>query len=176
MENRRKHPSYDRWYKLKTRNLLCEEWKVFEQFVQALPENTRKILRKDETKPYSPDNVTYYLDYGEEPTIRRRRVQAEFRKNNPDKIKGYVLKKSYGISLEKYQEMLEQQGHVCAICKKPEQVVAKGKIKALAVDHDHSTGEIRGLLCQACNKALGLLNDDISLFQESINYLQTKRK
>ena len=171
MINKRKHPFYDRWYKLKSRNLLCEEWKDFEKFVRDIPSNTYKMFRKTEELPYSIDNVIFFDDRGEEPTERRRRIQAEYRKANPKKFKNYVLKSYYGITLEEYQAKLESQGNVCAICGQPEQVKRDGQVKALAVDHDHETGKVRGILCQACNKALGLLKDDVSLFQKSIDYL-----
>lgn len=171
MINRRKHPFYDRWYKLKTRNLLCEDWQDFEKFVQAIPSNIYKMFRKSTSLPYGPDNVILFDDRGEEPIERRRRIQAEYRDANPEKMKHYVLKSSYGITLAEYQEKLGSQGNVCAICGQPEQVKRDGKIKALAVDHDHATLKVRGILCQACNKALGLLKDDVNLFQKSIEYL-----
>lgn len=63
------------------------------------------------------------------------------------------LRQSYGISDAEYQDLLEMQGGVCAIC------LNKPSAK-LHVDHDHSTGTVRGLLCKRCNLALGLLDDN----------------
>jgi hypothetical protein len=72
----------------------------------------------------------------------------------------------YGISVEDYERMLEEQDGGCHICgKKPE-----GK-RALDIDHDHTTGKVRGLLCSNHNRALGLLNDDIKLMLRSVEYL-----
>lgn len=65
--------------------------------------------------------------------------------------------------------MLEEQHGVCAICGKPE---TKPNAKYLAVDHDHKTGEVRGLLCNNCNRALGLLQDNTEVLQNAINYLK----
>jgi hypothetical protein len=62
----------------------------------------------------------------------------------------YNLKKAYGLSLTKYDELLEKQQGVCAVC---ERVCSTGR--KLAVDHSHVTGKIRGLLCARCNLALG---------------------
>lgn len=59
-----------------------------------------------------------------------------------------------------YSELLEAQGGVCAICKKPETIKNQnGEVRSLAVDHDHSTGRVRGLLCFRCNVELGILEN-----------------
>lgn len=60
------------------------------------------------------------------------------------------LRRLYGISQAKYEEMLDAQGGVCAICEEP-----PNGGKALAVDHCHETGVVRGLLCSGCNGSLG---------------------
>lgn len=71
------------------------------------------------------------------------------------------LASRFGITAERYAEMLSEQEGVCASCGRAETVNGNhGSVKALAVDHDHETGDVRGLLCQACNLALGVLGDD----------------
>lgn len=65
--------------------------------------------------------------------------------------------------------MLEAQGGVCAICKGPE---TKPNAKYLAVDHDHATGAVRGLLCNNCNRAIGLLGDDAERLIAGADYLR----
>jgi hypothetical protein len=73
-----------------------------------------------------------------------------------------------------YLARMEAQGGVCAVCGKAE--TAKdpaGRIKRLAIDHDHTTGRTRGLLCQRCNTALGLLGDDWRRAQKLSDYLAT---
>ncbi len=67
--------------------------------------------------------------------------------------------------------MLAAQGGVCAICHQPERVEWRGKIRALNVDHDHSTGRVRGLLCNVCNHVLGAFGDDPERFRTAISYL-----
>jgi hypothetical protein len=81
----------------------------------------------------------------------------------------------HGLTIEKYEEMLAAQGGVCAICRQPEKDIEArtGKVKALAVDHCHKTGRIRGLLCRACNHLLGLAQDDVELLATAYNYLVT---
>jgi hypothetical protein len=61
----------------------------------------------------------------------------------------------FGLEPEDYDAMLEAQGGVCAICGQPETVVRYGQVQPLSVDHDHKTGQVRGLLCHRCNIRVG---------------------
>jgi hypothetical protein len=73
--------------------------------------------------------------------------------------------RSYGISVEDYDKMLESQGGGCYIC-------GIGPVgRALDIDHDHRTGKVRGLLCSNHNRALGLLGDDPDLLLAAHTYL-----
>jgi len=80
------------------------------------------------------------------------------------------LKKAYNITLEEYDSLLKEQGKVCAICKSP--INKGGADKAMPVNHCHKTGEVRGILCTFCNRALGYLEDDTRLLKEAIKYLE----
>jgi ribosomal protein S27AE len=80
------------------------------------------------------------------------------------------LKQTYGFSLEKYEEQLKKQDGKCAICKTGSPL--EGHIKRFAVDHCHSTGKVRGLLCSKCNKGIGFFNDSTELLAQAIQYLQ----
>lgn len=82
------------------------------------------------------------------------------------------LKRSFGITTEKYDQMFKAQKGLCKLCRKPEPGTRNGKRKMLAVDHDHETGKIRGLLCSKCNTALGLLDDSPELLEAAIVYLK----
>jgi hypothetical protein len=87
-----------------------------------------------------------------------------------DGRKAYLEKwymRKYNISLSQYDDMLKKQNGVCAICKKQ---CSSGK--RLAVDHCHSSGKIRGLLCAHCNTSLGKFNDSVELLTNAINYLK----
>lgn len=83
----------------------------------------------------------------------------------------------YGITLERYNEMLDSQKNVCAICEKPETASYSRngikKTKKLAIDHSHETGLVRGLLCQNCNILVGCSKDSPILLAKIINYLKT---
>lgn len=83
----------------------------------------------------------------------------------------YLLKRKYGITREQYDEMFARQGGLCAICGTDNGASAKGT-KTLAVDHCHETGEVRGLLCNGCNRAIGLLKDNVAVLESAIRYLK----
>jgi len=99
----------------------------------------------------------------------------EWRRKNKDKAKNNDLKKEYGITLAQYEEMEVSQDFKCAICGKSEQDICnkKGAVRRLAVDHCHTTGKIRGLLCRGCNQGLGNFKDTIQYLQKAIDYLQS---
>lgn len=83
------------------------------------------------------------------------------------------LKTKFNITLEEYNELLEKQNGVCAICGGEEM---NRKNKVLAVDHCHETNIIRGLLCGHCNIGIGNLKDDVKLLKKAIKYLENYEK
>jgi len=94
-------------------------------------------------------------------------------KLNASQLRDKQLQRDFGINIEQYQEMLIAQGGVCAICGKGEtSLTRKGKVRGLAVDHDHQTGQIRGLLCSRCNQVLGRVEDNVDILQSMIDYLE----
>ena len=88
-------------------------------------------------------------------------------------IREYTLLTKYGITQNDYVEMLLDQKGVCAICNLPETIVDKrsGQVQLLSIDHDHTTGKVRGLLCTQCNHGIGKFKDSITVLQSAIDYL-----
>jgi hypothetical protein len=84
------------------------------------------------------------------------------------------LEKKFGISLSEYNALLEVQGGVCAACGHEEIYfdVRTNGFYQLAVDHDHETGEVRGLLCRSCNVAYGYLREDAARIEGLLKYHQ----
>ena len=80
---------------------------------------------------------------------------------------------NYNITEEQYDQMLEAQSGRCAICGTD---TPTGKWKAFAVDHDHKTGLVRALLCNECNRGIGLLKDSAELLQKAANYIANHDK
>lgn len=98
---------------------------------------------------------------------RKVREHPKSKRRNRD----YNLKRMYGIGLREYEEMLEAQSSVCAICEQPAPQSGPPRTRNLYVDHDHATGAVRQLLCFGCNVALGAFRDNPLLLSRAIEYL-----
>ncbi len=94
--------------------------------------------------------------------------------HSPEKGRAWALQYLYDISTEKYDLMFFQQAGVCAICGKPETVIDKrtGKVRALATDHDHENGNVRGLLCAGCNQLLGAIESNPQRYKALKKYMR----
>lgn len=84
------------------------------------------------------------------------------------------MRRTFGISEAEYEVRFQAQGGLCAICGKAEsnRDHRTGAIRALAVDHDHASGVVRGLLCRKCNTAIGLLGDTAESVGAAVRYLR----
>lgn len=100
-----------------------------------------------------------------------RRYHA--RPSEQQRTRNKNLKRNFGITLDDYNRMHVSQNGLCAICGNPETSFdARHKVvRSLAVDHDHETGEVRGLLCYTCNMALGFLQEDPIRIQSLLAYI-----
>ena len=116
--------------------------------------------------PRTPEEKEAHAEYE-----RQYDIKWPGRKARRSRASGLKLK--YGVTLEWYEAKLEEQGGVCAICKKPETVLnTKGEIKLLSIDHCHNSGRIRGLLCNYCNAGLGHFRDNSALLLAAFEYLE----
>lgn len=109
----------------------------------------------------------------------------EWKARNPEKLAEYERRRprrttqerrehqlrQYGITQQRYDELVEQQGGRCAICQQIPTPTARTQI-ALFVDHCHATDKVRGLLCHNCNCAIGHMKDDIKRLRAAIAYLE----
>jgi hypothetical protein len=95
-----------------------------------------------------------------------RRSRHQYSASHPEKARSDWLKVAYGITRAEYDLIAERQGGLCAICRQP----SNGG-RRLAVDHDHRTGAVRGLLCMNCNRMLGQGGDDPERLRQAIAYL-----
>lgn len=105
------------------------------------------------------------------PEVKRKSLGTRRPNGSSQTIKERNLWKRFGITLEQYRHMVEVQKNLCAICLRPERRQQKGKVQGLSVDHDHSTNEVRELLCSDCNTAIGLFGEDILRLQAAVAYL-----
>lgn len=165
-----KHPLYHSWAwmrRMHSKFSVCDKWyNDFYSFVEDMgerPSTQHRVNRVDNTKGFSPSNCEWKEVI---PCKDRAAYAREWRKQNPEKAKSNDLRRCYGIDIEQYNQMLEKQNHTCAICGGVEKFN-----NSLAVDHDHKTGKVRGLLCTSCNQGIGKLQDSVDVLQSAINYL-----
>lgn len=134
---------------------------------------------------YRTDLITKGAGKGLDRKTYKRQWYKEWRKKNPEKAKAiqkkhtstalfkkksyeYHLKRKFGLTIEQYDTLLLKQENRCAICDKHQLELGK----RLDIDHDHISGKIRGLLCNACNQGIGLFGDSKELVTRALNYLK----
>ena len=134
----------------------CEIEKPFDEFYKMAPHKTRGVCSLQQKSAYQPKCKQCFKD-----AIRHKRNTI------PNYQRSVDLKYNFGISLEDYNKMLELQEFKCDICLR-----SCGEFsRNLAVDHNHVTGKIRGLLCGQCNTALGKVKEDKEILLRMINYI-----
>ena len=101
---------------------------------------------------------------------------SNYRKQNPEKIRDTRLRRAYGVGIEYFNSKLAEQNGVCAGCDRNFRNKWCGREVHMALDHDHCTNEPRGILCVKCNRALGLLEENINTFNNLIKYLNKYKK
>ena len=141
------------------------------EWAKSHPDNRKatykRLNQKDERRAKNREYAQERRDNGKAPEY-----MSEYRQIHHDKILQQArdgnLRNKYGLTPEQFHSMLAAQDGVCSICKQPD----KQGIR-LAVDHNHDTGEVRGLLCGNCNKAIGLMRDSPAILFRAIEYLNS---
>ncbi|MDQ2650901.1 MAG: endonuclease VII domain-containing protein [Actinomycetota bacterium] len=155
---------------------ICGEGKPEVEFYRA---NGMRDGRRSECKPCFKEQAR--LRYDSATAVERARQWAL---NNPERVAAYraeyrnrperkramrdlYYRRTYGLTADQVDEMLERQSGGCAVCG-----VLPDTLGKLHLDHCHGTGAIRGLLCQSCNQAIGHLRDDPELLRKAAEYLE----
>lgn len=141
----------------------CKEPKKFQEFYK---QKNGKFGLSGKCKSCCSENGK--RSYKNDPERFKKTTQRYF-ENNPGARQRTRIKYHYNLTMEEYQKLIEEHENKCAVCDKPRSELKK----ELDIDHCHTTGKIRGLLCPNCNKALGLLNDDPSVIERLLNYIKT---
>lgn len=142
------HAEYQREYAIKNRDRLRSQRKKY------YIDNKESILRR---------NREWRRSHPEMVKARHKRYYAEHKKEYNEKARKCYFKKDYGITIEQYNDMVKDAGGKCQICR---------RALKLHVDHNHATGKVRGILCFACNAALGGMRDRIWVLERAIEYLE----
>lgn len=126
-------------------------------------------------------NHRWHIENREKNAERHRRWRAKnpdkdavynkrWRERNPERnaalIRDWKLRRDFGISTVEYEHILLKQSGLCAICRRPDDK------RRLSVDHCHTTGKVRGLLCLRCNRGIGLFRDDPDRLISAAMYLK----
>lgn len=166
------HPLYHYWIDTKRREVLniADEWKDgfwnFVECVQPRPDTNHFLRVVDIEKPLGPDNWKWVegIDKARREAINRKKGQLHD-------------KKRLRVSLHERVELLIKAGNCCEICGVDAKTMSCPKTgeqikKNLCVDHNHETGELRGILCFNCNSAIGHFKDSTELLRKAVLYLK----
>ena len=136
----------------KTKELKAKHSKKYREKNKIELKNKKKQYYDAHKEEISKQHKIYYSNR-----------KAEFR----EKRVTYL----FGITADRYNNMIEDQNNLCAICGNAETQARNGAIKRLAVDHNHKTGKVRELICHSCNIAIGYIREDVVILSKMINYL-----
>jgi hypothetical protein len=133
---------------------------------------------KKHKKKHNAHSKAYYENNKESCKACQKRYAFARKEGISIKKRAEHLKRAYGITIEQYDTMLKNQEGKCLICSEFETVIdpRTGKVKSLSVDHNHETGEIRGLLCRRCNIGLSYFKESSGLLKRASFYLESYKK
>lgn len=150
----------------------CKEAKPLSEFYPR-----KYIYKRKDGKPYK--KRAGKGGYGVRGECKQCQLVQEKNKLSDEEIRKRKradrLARNFKITIEEYEAILKEQRGVCAICGKQETAQDRwgpGKRVNFNIDHCHSTGKVRGVLCARCNMALGLFGDDPDMLLEAVNYLE----
>ena len=143
------------------RSLYAKQWRAKNPEKTAEHSKKSRIKNKDKIRERQRKWRNKNIEY-------QTQKSKEWYANNKDRVRDLQLKKEFGISLDKYNEMLDNQNGSCFLCGGG----PDAKHKNLAVDHDHATGKVRALLCRGCNVGIGNLKDNPELLEKAAKYIR----
>ena len=171
---RRKHPLNESWRWHSRNRTLAQAWRDdFWAMVSVVGERAspaHRLVRPDVAQPLGPNNWQWVESIKCED---RNAYMREWSRRNTRRVKGHDLKRRFGIRIEDFERMLEEQGGLCAICAQEETALRPGGMTArdLAVDHCHKTGKVRGLVCSSCNLLIGKYEANPDLLESLVAYM-----
>jgi len=112
--------------------------------------------------------IKYNKEHRNEHREQSRTYREAHREEMDEYTRNWNRLKQYGITIEEYNQLFENQNGCCAVCGKHQSEFKK----ALCVDHNHETSEVRGLLCHNCNILLGMAKDNINILLDAVEYLR----
>lgn len=171
------HPLYKKWIAAKVAGVV-DDWQDFAVFVAGVgdqPSKACKLRKRHVGEPMGPDNFRWIAQRTAEEKAAlikagvARRYYGKKLAGEPiwtDGARDSFYRRKFGITLGDYRAMETAQNGLCAICRQQD------VNKRLAVDHCHSTGVVRGLLCEPCNLSIGRMGDDPDRLEAAAQYIR----
>jgi len=164
------HEQYMKEKEQRKRYYLANREKIIANTKKNYLKNRDKIIAR--TKKYNREHSEHRNKLGRERYAINKNGRAdyhrEYRRKRFHIIREWNLRNSYGIGVKEYERILTSQSNKCAICDTPAPVSGRH----FPVDHDHSTGKVRGILCHTCNHLLGYAKDSEKILLSAIRYLR----
>lgn len=168
IKNKERHQSLCKLNYIKTRENRLKTGRDYYKNNKEYISKKHKEYRELNKESLGKKHREYNKKYREKHKVELNKRKKERYKNNKTAHFAGQIKRKYGITIERYNELYTNQNGRCAICE-----VHQDKLKVkLSTDHCHSTGRVRGLLCFRCNTTIGQFKDDIILFKKAIKYLK----
>lgn len=142
---------------------ICTKCKHIKALVAFSPQSGGYLGRLSRCKLCVAASMRRYRDNNR---VEHNKKAVAWCAVNKKRVRGYSLKRKYGVSRSRFDSMLMAQDGVCAVCHR---LNTFGR--ELCVDHNHKTGRVRGLLCHRCNTAIGFFGDDSNVIARAISYL-----
>lgn len=163
LEKRKEHlAEYARQYRIKNKERISKLGKIRRENNKEYHNSLVREWRKNNPEKIKIIQARRYQKHKD----KLKEKAKQYRLKNLDKIHITKIKRKFNITEEEYKSLLKKQNNQCAICKREDDY------QRIGVDHNHTTGKIRGLLCARCNTGIGFLQDDIKLLKEAIKYLK----
>lgn len=153
------------------RKTWCKECckTYYRDWCRRNPERVKAIVKRNRAKPAYRKRVS---DYRKE--YRRKGTKAHEREKKTNQARR--LRVVYGLTPEAFEVLRTAHDDRCAICRQVETRKKNARVKSIAIDHDHVTGEVRGLLCHQCNTGIGCFKDSPELLETAIRYLRGEQR
>ena len=180
-DSHRDHPLYSMWWARRKSDALSSEWRDdFKRFVADVGDKPGKFWNLVTLRdgPFGPDNFQWREQIKQRPGESRRAFYARKWKaqdiGRPGWQKVRDLRRRYNLTDDAYEQMIKDQNNCCAICGQPETKMdhQHGTVARLAVDHCHTTGKVRGLLCSRCNVTIGRVGESVEILKAMVAYLE----
>lgn len=154
-----------RRYREKNREILNEKNRIYrKEKPEKVRESNRKWVENNRDKVNEKSKR-----FREKHPEKVKERWGDWYHNNKARVRENKLKRVYGLTLADYEAMLVKQGGRCACCPTTAEEEKNG---VLVIDHCHKSGKVRGLLCNACNTAIGLFKEDLDAIGKAIDYLR----